>query len=337
MKVLLAILVMFITGLTNASSFNEVIQVTGEGRSFEEARHNAFRKAIEYKIGTVIVFEHEQENLKLIRNDILAYSAGYVDNFKIISSTYDGNKVKLVVDVWVAESKLSRIILSNTKNITAFENQRHAAQHETYLDERNRSDRLIWSVMRHYPKRAFDIDQLPYQLRVDSNRNLSLIVPYIISWNQNFINSFNELMSNIDVKISLFDKAPGNISVYPIPYFFVMGRENYKFNDLNHIASIKNHMLGNREIRIRVLMKDVKNKLVIDRCYYPRFLSGNQRSFYDLGDPNKIILFGQVREKYEIMIPISIDFPEIFIRELTYIKLDVVAHENCNISTIRDK
>jgi hypothetical protein len=181
--------------------------------------------------------------------------------------------------------------------------------------------------MRHYPKRAFDINQLPYQLKIDNNRNISLEIPYVVSWNQNFINSFNELMRNIDTRMGFFEHAPGNVSVHPIPHFFSIGKDSYKFNDLTHISMIKNHMQGNRELRIKVLMKNIKNQVVMDQCFYPRFLSGHQRAFYDLGDPNKIKLFGQVQEKYQITVPISNNVS----RDLTYIKLEVVAHENCNI------
>ena len=48
------------------------ITVTVNGKTYEEAKYNAFREAIEYKIGTVVVSEREQENLKLVRNNVLA-------------------------------------------------------------------------------------------------------------------------------------------------------------------------------------------------------------------------------------------------------------------------
>lgn len=311
--------------------FANPINVTASGKTYEEAKYNAFREAIEYKIGTVIVSEREQENLKLVRNNILAYSAGYVDKFKVVNVTDYGDKVQLVVDVWVSSSKLSDLLLSKPNNITIFENQRHATQHQTYLEERSRSDSLVWSVMRHYPQRAYNLEQLPYQLKVDHNRNLSLVIPYVMSWNQNFINSFNELMINIDSNASFFEKTPGNVSVQPIPHFFAVSSDKYKFNDLTHINAIRNHMQGNREVRVKLIMKNLNNQTIMDQCFYPRFLSGHQRSFYELGDPHRVRLYGATQEKYSVNVALPNNVSDSVLRGLYSIKLELVAHENCNI------
>jgi hypothetical protein len=307
------------------------INVTATGKTYEEAKYNAFREAIEYKIGTVIVSEREQENLKLARNSILAYSAGYVDKFKVVSVIDNGDRVQLVVDVYVSSSRISDLILSKSNSATTFDSHRHTAQQETYIEERNGSDRLVWSVMRHYPKRAFDIEQLPYQLKVDNYRNLSLVIPYTISWNQNFINSFNELMNNIDSKAGFFQQKPGTVTVHPIPHFFAVSKDKYKFDDLTHINLIRNQMQGNREMRIKLTLRNLQNQVVMDQCFYPRFLSGYQRAFYDLGDPKKIKLFGSVQERHNINIPLPNNVSDSIIRGLYSIKLELVAHENCNI------
>jgi hypothetical protein len=80
MKKLLAGLLWLVAPFANA------LQVSGEGATLEEAKLNAFRTAIEFAAGSVVVSERESHNYKLVRNEILVYSAGYVTDYKIISS-----------------------------------------------------------------------------------------------------------------------------------------------------------------------------------------------------------------------------------------------------------
>jgi predicted RNase H-like HicB family nuclease len=62
------------------------LQVSGQGATFEEAKQNAFRTAIEFTVGSVVTSERESNNYKLVKDEILVYSAGYVTDYKIIST-----------------------------------------------------------------------------------------------------------------------------------------------------------------------------------------------------------------------------------------------------------
>jgi hypothetical protein len=87
------------------------IQVSGEGSTFEEAKLNAFKTAIEYEAGTVVVSERDNTNYKLVKNDILVYSSAYITNYKIINSFKSDNQYHVVVDVDVASNKIADRIL----------------------------------------------------------------------------------------------------------------------------------------------------------------------------------------------------------------------------------
>ena len=59
---------------------DDPIRTQGRGSTFEEAKNEAFRSAIEIKVGSAIVSEQETFNDK-VRDEIVNYSAGYVYKF----------------------------------------------------------------------------------------------------------------------------------------------------------------------------------------------------------------------------------------------------------------
>ncbi|MFN9901480.1 MAG: hypothetical protein ACK55Z_22395, partial [bacterium] len=81
-------------------------------------------------------------------------------------------------------------------------------------------------------------------------------------------------------------------------------------------------MQGNREVRVKLLLKNLNNQVMMDQCFYPRFLSGHQRSFYALGDPHKIKLFGSVQEKYSVNVPLPNNVSDSILKGLYSIKLE---------------
>jgi hypothetical protein len=82
------------------------VQVRSEGYTPDEARRNGFSYAIDQAVGSIVVSEKEI-NGDLVRNDIINYSSGYVENFKVLNTTAQGNKYVVVQDVWVSHSKIA--------------------------------------------------------------------------------------------------------------------------------------------------------------------------------------------------------------------------------------
>jgi hypothetical protein len=101
--------------------FAQPIQVTSAGQTFEEAKLNGFRTAIEYKLGTIVISEREQRNFTMVKNNIQTYSAGYVDSFKILSNVSSENNVTLLMEVNVSESKLRDFLLTEPSNTHQFD------------------------------------------------------------------------------------------------------------------------------------------------------------------------------------------------------------------------
>ena len=319
MKKLLSGLLCLVAPLANA------LQVSGEGSTFEEAKQNAFRTAIEFVAGSVVTSERESTNYKLVKDEILVYSAGYVTDYKILNTITSGNKVRVSVDVQVSSSKLSDRILGVGREPKNFDNDKHYNQHQTYLQGKNNADRLLNQVLNDYPKKAFTITQGVHQFKVDQYRNGIVEIPLELKWNYNYIASFNEALKILeDGSNGLLKHSPGNVTVMAKdPKDWVIGSKNqYKFNDMVIISSIRTSMQQHKP-NILLSIKDFNNNTVFKQCYIPDSIAGKKPAFYDLG--TTLVVYGNQIEKNKIELGLTQDA----IKQIHSIELNVVAENNC--------
>ena len=303
------------------------IQVTGEGSTFEEAKQNAFKTAIEFEAGAVVVSERESNNYKLVRNEILVYSSGYITDYKIINTIRQGNHVKVLVDVQVASNKLADRILGVGKDAKTFDTDKHSNQYNSYLQGKQNGDRLLQQLLNDYPKKAYNLTQGVHQLKVDVNRNGIIEIPLELRWNYKFIESFNEALKILqDGSNGLLQASPSNVTVMAKdPKDWVIGSKNqYKFNDMNTVSVIT-QTLQNNQPRILVSIKNLNNKIAFQQCYVPDSISGKKPAFYDAS--NYVVLYGNRIEKNKIQLNF-VNMHEV-IKEIQSIELNIVTDNNC--------
>lgn len=324
MKILLLVLLLF-APLANA------IQVSGEGRSFEEAKRNAFRNAIELSLGTIVSAEAEARDNKMMRDEILVYSAGYVTNYKVMDQNTVGNKVVLIMDVTVAESKLKDFLLSKPSSVHNFDHTHHQTQLNTYFYERQTGDDLIKLLFRHYPNSAFNLTQHPYQFKTDSNRGIILVVPYELRWNYGFISALNETLQHTqDSEYSMFRPSLGRVIVEAKdPKDYLLGNKDvYYFNDLTRMNLVRESLIGENEPRLLLTVSNVHNKTLLNMCVFPRYLSGRQRSFYGIGQPRELKIHGNEIERYEVRLELGRG-RNINVRDINHVTLSMVRNKDC--------
>ena len=230
MRLLLIAVCFILTACASTPKSDNYFRATGVGNTYEEAKHNAFKEAIEYQVGVVIASERESYNEKLIKNEILAYSSAFVDEYKIISQQNIGNKIQVVVDVKLSLLRLSDRILSKGKDSKNLEGAKHNNQYKSFLENKNNGDRILASVLNDYPRRAYDIKQSNYVVKIDTYRNLTLTIPYTLSWNPNYRASFHDAIKIVaDGKPSLWSVEKGFAQQYPSTVR--IGSEKYYFNE----------------------------------------------------------------------------------------------------------
>lgn len=311
--------------------FAQPITITSVGETFEEAKLNGFRTAVEYKLGTLLISEREQQNHKLVRNNIQTYSAGYVESFKILSTVAGTNNVTLVMEVNVAESKLRDFLLTEPSNVNQFNSTFHQTQIDTYFYEREQGDDLIRKLFSHYPKNAFSLRQKPYQLKTDHHRGIVLVIPYEMRWNYNFITALNQTLQHTqDSEYQFFRPKYGRVIVEAKdPNDFLLGKRSvYYFNDLTRIRLVKELMTGENEPRLLLTVTNLQRKTIINTCVYPRYLTGRQRSFYGIGQTKELEIFGNEVEAFEVRVELGRN-RSINVNDISHITLSMASNKDC--------
>ncbi len=321
MKKLLSVLCYFLA--TTACA----IQVTGEGSTIEEAKQNAFRTAIEFEAGSVVVSERESDNYKLIKDEILVYSSGYITDYKIISTIKSNGLVRILVDVQVASNKIADRILGVGSESKHFETAKHGMQYQSYVEAKQNGDKLLKQVLNDYPKKAYNLTQGTHQLRVDVNRNGIIEIPIELRWNYNFVESFNETLKILeDGSNGLFKASPSKVTVMAKdPKDWILGsKSQYRFNDMNTVHSII-ETLKTKQPSILVSIKNLNNKIAFQQCYVPDFIAGKKPAFYDAS--SHVVIYGNQVEKNKIQLSF-VNMQEV-IKQIQSIELSVVADNNC--------
>ena len=250
----------------------ETIRVIGSGKTPEEAKRNGFRTAIEIVVGSAVVSEKDAYNNRLLKDQIIEHSAGYVDDYKIIDQYSSGSGVSMVMDVTVKNSVIASKLL-NRNEPTNIDGTRLDAQYKTYLDERETGDAFLNTVLNDFPNRALTITQGKVDYMLRGNRESVFVIPYTVRWNYKYIQGLNEALSKVQDKNSdrYFDPrcmcyvSPERIVVMAkSPNDWLVGSKNiYHFNDVVRANNVANSLAIKPYIKIsfiahngRVLQKE---------------------------------------------------------------------------------
>ena len=176
------------------------IRVQGEGYSYEEAKQQAFATAVDRAVGAVVLSETEVINRQVIRNDLIKYSAGFIDDFKVTKQETIGNVYRLDVDVWVSDSKISDRLLGGSKQEGRIDGDRHAAQLESINRSTVAGDRQLQVVLNDFPKRSFVTKAGKTNIEIQPDRSALLTVDYIVYWDYRYLEALSESLKNLKPK-----------------------------------------------------------------------------------------------------------------------------------------
>lgn len=293
LRMLLIVACLFIQGCASTNQTNSVI-VTGVGSSFEAAKENAFRHAVEQQIGVLIHSERETRGNNLVKDDILAYSAGYVDDFKILQTTMRNNQVQMRVEVWVSNSRIQNRILSKGISDSDVQGNRLQAQYNTFLREKETGDKLLLKLLAQYPQNAYVIETGEIEYRHDTNRDSLMVIPYKISWNKEFLQSMNETLAVLSDQPMFGRQSPKTITVKGKKKSdLIIGYTNkYHFNDTIRFDYLQ-RTIDNNSLRIRVTLKQ-NDRNLYSECWIPNeqlFGSGQ----YDISLEGNRVERGHIR------------------------------------------
>lgn len=306
--------------------------VVGIGATPELALQDAFKRAIEKVVGDVVVSTNESRNDRLVRNDILTHSAGYVDNYEVSSEVQYSDGWHLNVIVYVKSSRIANRILGGMGSTDTLQGDRMATQHSTYLNERNTGDKLIKEVLGSFPKNAFVVTRKDAQFQLRSDRAAVLVVSYNMKWNKNYVKALNETMAVLqDGKNTNVGQQRFFIQSIPIGSSWIGKTDAYYFNDAVRATKIREYLSNGQTVRASIV--DNNGRILFANCSNPQWMA-------DFKDTYRINQDSHYRTSDEVNDTVQIAFPpnspnNMLMKYADELKLEVVSERQCQETMAR--
>lgn len=173
------------------------LRVEAGGHDEQSALTSAFRLAVGQALGSLILSESEVRNQEVTRQDIINYSAGYVDDHKILDRRSENGLIVVTVDVWVKHSRLSERLLNQSKGGGEINGAQTRIQNDTLTHSRQEGDRVLTAVLNDFPGRAFTVTAGPTRTFYSDRRNRSIELSFRVEWNRDYLESLREALSQV--------------------------------------------------------------------------------------------------------------------------------------------
>ena len=246
------------------------IRVESQARDFEQAKKQAFRLAIEQVAGTVVLSESELRNGNLTRDEVITYSSGLIDEYKIVNRVDSHNNVKLTMDVWITESVMAQRLLAKSASDRGVKGLELSVRAESILDERQRGDNIFRAVLNDFPRRAFVVRTTQPLIQMDPVRNTTITVQWELTWDNRYFNAFNDAAQQTGRKPCVFWGCSEGQK------FFVQG---WEFDDVQKLLMTRDRIQGS-SATVMVELQDINGRPVARTCnslgnLHPLFIMGN--------------------------------------------------------------
>jgi hypothetical protein len=247
------------------------IRVESQARDFEQAKKQAFRLASEQVAGTVVLSESELRNSRLTRDEIITYSSGLIDEYKIVNRFDSADSVKLTMDVWITESVMAQRLLAKSSTEQGVDGTNLSVRVGSILEERQRGDKIFQAVLRDYPRRAFRVKSQQPLIQMDPYRNTVIAVEWEINWDDRYFDAFYDAARQTGRKPCVLWGCPTT------PTFQIQG---WEFDDLQKLQMITQHIRG-ASTTVMVELQDINGRAIARACenlgnVFPLFIVGNQ-------------------------------------------------------------
>ena len=292
------------------------IRVESQAKDFESAKKQAFRLASEQVAGTVVLSESELRNSRLTRDEIITYSSGLIDEYRIVDRTDGPTWVKLTVDIWIVESLMAQRLLAKSATERGVDGNALSTRVDGILEESQRGDAVIRAVMRDYPQRAFSVKMVGQpNINMDAFRNTVIGVEFEISWDQRFVNALNEAAKQTGAK-----PCSGFFNCPPSPPYWIMDGGFHDASKLNIVDST----IKNAYTRILVELQDT-NGMPIRRDCYPL----NMQEFYYRNSNGRYEGIGLLTKTYRTKAHINLGQNTTVMSRSQNIRIEIVSNSQC--------
>lgn len=296
---------------------SDFTRIAGWGKTEEAALHNAFVKAIELEMGVMILSDRDTKKNIQVKNDIYAYSAGFVDNYKIVSSNPTSEGVSVIVDVKVSSSKIKNQILISNEKSKDINGNLAAVRYTTYRNTKDSADMLLEKAVLPFPRNSYDIELNNVDIKVGEHRHPSIDINYSITFNEKFISTL------IDT-LRLVDNTNSNVYTSRVifdnwSYFPILDSKDTFFVEDSTSDNIFRKYINPRNVRVHISLNDDTRSLYS--------ICSNTETFIKISNNKVTFLTGQTRH-YNI----RLNNPRIskILENVTNVKISTVHIKECN-------
>jgi hypothetical protein len=302
------------------------VEVAGEGTTPAQARDNGFRLATEMALGSLISSETEVRNGRIQRDEIISYSAGFVERFEIVETRPGNYGSTVVMKVWIKRSALADRLLNRSEQSGEINGARASVQLQTLNTERATGDRLLQTVLNDFPKRAFDIALDPADI-VRNNRGAGIEIPFAITWNQDYLKS---LWTAVEATSQKTSNQVATIGVNSGGLFRGYGGQA-QYDDTRKYELLVNRMVMSAP-SVLVTIRNAQRNILYSACFNfqeldhrPGYVVTNRR-FVELS-PYRPTAFvdGSYKMRSKIQIPVNLATLE----QAGLVEMDVVTQKQC--------
>jgi hypothetical protein len=296
--------------LASSSVVASTIRVEGFGTTRQEAKQDAFKSACEQAVKTIVISERQHKNDVTVKDEIITACSGYVDKYKIIKEERYEGQVYLTMDVTISDSKIADRFIVKNSDEQEVNGELVQDSYNSYLDGKLNNKYILETVVGDFPTQSFNIDQGKITFKSDRYNKLTMVIPYKVYWNKNFLYSLQEslnrskyankrhpledvgykiIKSKVEYytarQISLPDRSEQH-SVAKISF----DRNTYLFNDYtSNMVIYEKIMAGNVPV-IAVEFTDNYGDTYLHSCHN-MVASSNGQSLYHLGNRGLDIKF----------------------------------------------
>ena len=281
------------------------IQVEVTASNFDQAKESGFKLAIQEALGTFVTTEKVIKFDEVTRNDIVTYSGGYIQDFKIIKENRDKLSTTLVMDVWVSESKIANRLLNTSTNKGELDGRKIEAQLSTIVKDKEDAFKLLDIILQDFPSKAFELDIKKTNFQTLRKGTSIVEVPLEIQWSQKYLDSLKEALTllrdsdEIRFKSSIGSRIHNDVTVISIGSlifgdFFYSGIDA-SFNNDEMVDLFYNYF--NQAPLIKISLNDDFENEIVTNCFYLQN-RGNlfTKSEYDKQNIHEIISLDEFYE-----------------------------------------
>ena len=332
------------------------IQVEVTASNFDQAKESGFKLAIQEALGTFVTTEKVIKFDEVTRNDIVTYSGGYIQDFKIIKENRDKLSTTLVMDVWVSESKIANRLLNTSTNKGELDGRKIEAQLSTIVKDKEDAFKLLDIILQDFPSKAFELDIKKTNFQTLRKGTSIVEVPLEIQWSQKYLDSLKEALTllrdsdEIRFKSSIGSRIHNDATIISIGSllfgdFFYNGIDaSFKDDEIIDLF----YLYFNDPTTIKISLNDDFENEIVTKCFYLQNrgnlftkLKYDKQNIHEIIHLNEFYEFNtsrahfEINEKYKQNKNYLIELNNknlIKTSEITKAKVSIIKNYECKIS-----